>query len=112
MKYCVCKLGPFFLFTFQFEYLKDNNFPVISLEVERPCGSDEAVGLTHDVVPKSSDQSQRVQHVYSGQHRFQLQKNKQTKNSHSNLLYIMYMHLSNCCIVIHTWSWRCSANGS
>lgn len=36
--------------------LENDNFAIIGLEVERPRGGDEAVGLIHHVLPKPSDQ--------------------------------------------------------
>lgn len=66
-------------------HLKDDNFAIISLEVECPCGSDEAVGLTHDILPKPSDQSQGVQQVYPRHHGLQLEKRK-TSNTENTVL--------------------------
>lgn len=59
-------------------YLENDDFAIISLEVKSPCGSDEAMGLTHYIIPETSDQSQRVQKVNPRHHALQLGENKQT----------------------------------
>lgn len=62
------RLGGWFSFT----YLANDDFAIISLEVKSPCGSDEAVGLTHYIIPETSDQSQWVQKVNLRHHALQL----------------------------------------
>lgn len=60
--------------SYSVQYLENDNFAVISLEVERPGGGDEAVGLIHHIIPKASDQSHGVQHVNPGHHGLQLKR--------------------------------------
>lgn len=55
-------------------YLENDNFSIIRLEIEGPGGCDEAVGLTHYIIPKTSNQSQRVQEMNPGHHGIQLGK--------------------------------------
>lgn len=57
---------------FPLTYLENDHFAIICLEVECPGGSDEAVGLVHHILPKSSDQSQGVQQVNPWHHGLQL----------------------------------------
>lgn len=92
-----------------FTYLENDNFAIISLEVERPCGRDEAVGLIHHILPKTSDQSQRVQEVNPGHHGFQLGRGKKQQHSVHSLL-LRSAHITRW--LSHTCSCRCSANGS
>lgn len=72
-------------------YLKNDNFAIISLKVECPRGSDEAVCLAHYIIPKSSDQCEGVQQVNPRHHCLQLiiKQNKQNDAiyniSHSEL---------------------------
>lgn len=56
------------------QYLENDNFAIISLQVEGPRGGDKAVGLTHYIIPKPSDQSQGVEQVNPGHHGLQLQR--------------------------------------
>lgn len=53
-------------------YLENDNFSIIRLEIESPGRSDEAVGLTHYIIPKTSNQSQRVQEMNPGHQGIQL----------------------------------------
>lgn len=62
-------------------YLENDNFAIISLEVECPRGRDEAVGLTHYILPEPSNQSQGVQQVNPGHHSLQLKKQTQAQLS-------------------------------
>lgn len=65
---------------FSFTYLANDDFAIISLEVKSPCGSDEAVGLTHYIIPETSDQSQWVQKVNLRHHALQLGEKKTNKH--------------------------------
>lgn len=70
-------------------YLENDHFAIISLEVERPGGSDEAVGLVHHILPKSSDQGQGVQQVNPWYHGLQLHN----KEAMLSTLFFAYIHL-------------------
>lgn len=69
-------------------YLENDNFSIIRLEIESPGGSDEAVGLTHYIIPKTSNQSQRVQEMNPGHHGIQLWKKKKRRRVQLNMLFV------------------------
>lgn len=69
-------------------YLENDNFAIISLQVERPRGCDEAVGLIHHILPETSDQSQGVQEVNPGHHGLQLRGGEGGKPTLSTLSII------------------------
>lgn len=54
-------------------YLENDNLAIVGLEVERPGGSDPAVGLAHHILPQPSDQSHGVQQVNLWHHGVQLE---------------------------------------